>query len=225
MAIAIVGAATVAGSLASGAMSANAAGKAANQQAGSEAAAQQIQQDEFNQVQQNEAPYNALGTGAIGSLQALNDGNYNGFQNAPDYQFTLGQGENKINQGAAARGNLFTGGNSQDLATFNQGTASQYLNNYRNSLMQQIGVGQSAASATNAAGTNSANNQSNEATAAGTAQAGGTINSANAYGNALSQASSAAGQYASSYNTNTQNQSVLNQNVINGEDQQIYGGG
>lgn len=129
----------------------------------------------------------------------MDNGNYNGFENSPDYQFTLGQGENKINQGAAARGNLFTGGNSQDLATFNQGTASQYLNNYRNSLMSQIGVGQNAAAGVGAAGQNAANQSSSAAIASGNAQAAGTVNSANAYTNALGQVSNAAGQYASSY--------------------------
>lgn len=92
------------------------------------------------------APYTGLGQSATGGLTALNNGDYSGFLNAPDYKAAFEQGLQGVDRSAAARGSLYSGGHSADLLKFGSGLASQYLGNYRNSLMGQANLGYNAAS-------------------------------------------------------------------------------
>ena len=148
----MVGAAAV--SVVGGAIARNQANKSAKGAANAMTDAQRAQ---YEQTRSDLMPYMDFGKQALGGLGALNNGDYSGFLNSPDYQAALGQGLNAIDHRAAARGGLFGGGNTRDAIQFGSGLASQYLGNYRNSLFQQAGMGQNAAAGVGAFGQNAAN--------------------------------------------------------------------
>lgn len=191
----IGGVASAGAGLAGSAMQASAAGKAANLQA--QAAQQGINLTQQNAQQaigyQNAAlgnitnaysPYYTAGTQGLTSLsQAMAPGgalaqNWNQQFQAPTaaeaaatpgYQFALQQGLNAVQSGAAAQGNLLSGGTMKALNNYAQGMAStnyqqvynnafnQYLQNYGqfqqnqanqyNRLMGLTGIGQNATAA------------------------------------------------------------------------------
>lgn len=147
-----------AASVVGGAIANNQSNKAAKGAANSQIAAQQAQ---FDQTRQDLAPYRDLGASAIPLLQQLSSGDYSGFLNSPDYQAAYSQGIGSLDSSAASRGSLFSGGHEKDLAQFGSGLASQYLGNYRNSLFNLAGIGQSAATQTGQFGANAANNVGN----------------------------------------------------------------
>lgn len=163
-------------------------GRAARDAANQGLGVQQAERDRFNA---NIQPYLGAGTGALSSLQALNSGDYSGFENSPDYLYARGQAQQGIERGAAARGNLYSGGTNVDLATALNGLASQNLGNYRGSLMSLAQMGQQSAMGAGQLGQQSANAISNLYGHRG--QAIGDINSAGAatqagYGNAIGSA-------------------------------------
>jgi hypothetical protein len=115
---------------------------------------------------------------------------------APNYDFMLSQGQ-MANQRQANVGGGAIGGNAlQGLNKFTQdyaGNAYQNaFNNYQsqrtgiyNTLAGIAGIGQQGQTATNTAGTNVANAQSQLGVGSAAAQAAGNIGTASAYGNAL----------------------------------------
>lgn len=151
-----VGAAAV--TVVGGAIANNQSNKAAK---GAANAQIQAQQQQFDQIRQDLAPYRDFGSSALPLLQQLNGGDYSGFLNSPDYLAARDQGIGTIDRSAASRGSLFSGGHEKDLAQFGSGLASQYLGNYRSSLFNLAGMGQSAANQTGAFGQNAANNIGN----------------------------------------------------------------
>lgn len=168
-------------------------GRAARDAANQGLAAQQSERDQFNT---NIQPYLGAGTGALSSLQALNSGDYSGFESSPDYLYARGQAQQGIERGAAARGSLYSGGTNVDLATALNGIASQNLGNYRGSLMSLAQMGQQSVMGSGQLGQQSANAISNLYGNRG--QAIGDINSAGpatqaGYANAIG---SAFGSYA-----------------------------
>ncbi|WDI91922.1 hypothetical protein [Xanthomonas campestris] len=112
---------------------------------------------------QNMQPYLNAGTSALNQLSQLNSGNYQSFQESPDYQFTLQQGIQGLDRSAAARGSLYSGGQQADLMRYGQGLASQEYGNYYNRLASLAGQGQSAASALAGVGNTYANATANNA--------------------------------------------------------------
>lgn len=156
------------------------------------------QRRQFNTFQENIQPYLGAGTGALPSLQALNSGNYSGFENSPDYLYARGQTQQGVERGAAARGGLYSGGTNVDLATALNGIASQNLGNYRGSLMGLAQMGQNSAVGAGSLGQQSANAISGLYGQQGNAAANGSINSANAWSNAAGGLASLAGQYMNS---------------------------
>lgn len=145
---------------------AGAAKSAANQ-------ANAAQQAIYNQNYSNFEPYLQAGQQALTGLNRLASGDYSGFSESPDYQYALQAGTDSLDRSAAARGNLFGGGNVADQTSLASGLATQNLNNYRNSLYQLAGMGQSSASALAGVGQNYANayggNLNNAANATGSA--------------------------------------------------------
>lgn len=140
-------------------------------------------------------PYYDAGTSALGRLDAIDRGDYSGFESSPDYLFSLQQGIQGVDRSAAARGGLYSGGADADRMTFASGLASQNLNNYRGGLMSLAGMGQAQSQYMGQLGQGYGNQFANamgikgqadaqRASATATAQAG--------YGNALA---SAAGTY------------------------------
>lgn len=105
----------------------------------------------------NFQPYLNAGSNALTQIQQLNAGNMDSFNESPDYQFTLTQGLQGLDRSAAARGSLFSGGQTADVLNYASGLASQQFNNYRNNLLQLAGMGQSAAGAIAGVNTGAAN--------------------------------------------------------------------
>ena len=166
-----------------------AAAKKAGQAMGN--AAQQTinkQQGIYDNSMELAQPYYDAGTNALGQLDAVNSGDYSGFNSSPDYLFAQQQGLQGLDRSAAARGGLYSGGADADRMTFASGLASQNLGNYRNNLMQLAGMGQNQSQYMGQLGQNFGNQfgqamgikgqaDAQRASANATAQAG--------YGNAL----------------------------------------
>jgi hypothetical protein len=136
----------MAGSLLSGLMGSRAAKKARSEQAAANARQQQLIQesnDKANNLLIPAANYNP----ALSKLMALNglsggqaqQDAYGAFQQGPDYQFNLSQGEGAINRSAAANGTALSGRTLMDSMKFNQGLASQEYGNYYNRLNNLYG--------------------------------------------------------------------------------------
>lgn len=153
----IGGAISAGGSILSGILGGNAASTAAKQQAaagqkaaaGQQAAGTQAQNDLQQAIgteTANQQPFLSAGQGAVSNLsQLLQPGGqltqgYSNFsaptgvtmQNDPGYQFQLQQGENAIQNSAAARGGLLSTGTAKTLNNYAQGTASQAFNDVYN---------------------------------------------------------------------------------------------
>lgn len=128
------------------AYSANRQGAAAKKAGRAQAnAAQQtidMQQSIYDQSRRDAMPFYDAGVNALGQINAVNRGDYSGFENSPDYLYARGQAQQGIERGAAARGSLYSGGTNVDLANALSGIASQNLGNYRNSLMGLAQMGQ-----------------------------------------------------------------------------------
>lgn len=72
---------------------------------------------------------------------------YSGFENSPDYQFALQQGQKSLDRSAASHGRLYSGAQMQASQQFGQGLASQQLGAYRGGLQGIAGQGMGATNA------------------------------------------------------------------------------
>lgn len=184
-----------------------AAGKAARaQQNAANAAIDQTEQN-YQRTANNLTPYINAGNSAIGTIGALNNGNFASFHADPGYQFAFDQGLQGLDRSAAARGSLYSGGHSADVINYAQGMADQQYGNYYSRLMQTAGLGQNAASNLGSVGTGNAASIGGYLQNSANAQANGYINSANANSNMIGQLAGLAGSYfgnqsptATSYN-------------------------
>lgn len=174
------------------AYSANRQGAAAKKagKAISNAAQQTIdmQQGLYDSAMENAQPFYNAGTNALTQLQAVNDGDYSGFQNSPDYQFSLTQGMQGLDRSAAARGALYSGGADADRMTFASGLASQNLGNYTSRLMSLANMGQNQSQYMGQLGQNYGNQFANAMGIKGQAdaqRASATAATQAGYGNAL----------------------------------------
>lgn len=210
-----------AGSIGAAAIGSSAAGHAANTQAGAEEYATQLQKQEADQAlafqkqqygtqQAQIAPWIAAGTKALGeyqnlpSFQAPTNANSH---NDPGYVFRLQQGEQALDRGAAARGDVLTGGTAKAEQRYGQDYASnEYGNVYNraltsyglqaNKLSGLAGLGQQSAVQSAQAGQQAAGNVTNIDLGAGAqigqdyanaaaARGSGYVGQANAWGGAL----------------------------------------
>ena len=138
-----------AGSLISGQTQANAAERAQNLQAQEAQNSLDFQKMEFAVNQGNEAPFLHAGTQAVNELAGLTGTPGQGllapwtgqFQAptaaqaaaTPGYQFQLQQGEQALQNSAAAKGGLLSGGTAKALDQYSQGLAStDYQQTYNN---------------------------------------------------------------------------------------------
>lgn len=204
---AVIGGLALANNIYQGQQNRNAANNAAKSSQNVANAALQATQQNYQQTQGNLTPYINAGQGALSNLAALNNGNYSGFENSPDYLYALQQATQGEDRSAAARGSLYSGGHDVDLAKAISGIASQNLGNYRNSLITQASMGQGAATNLGSIGAGAAGqignvgftNAANQ-TNAGYNAAAGNINTANNTGSILGQLW---GQYGNSIMPNT----------------------
>jgi hypothetical protein len=164
--------------LVGGAIAKNQANKGTQAQVDAQQQAIDEQRRQYDLTRSDLNPYMQFGGQAIPGLTALNNGDYSGFLNSPDYLAALNQGQGQIDHSAAARGGLFGGGHTKDTVQFGSDLASQYLGNYRNSLFQQAGMGQNAAAGLGGLGANMATNIGNAYGNMGDARASGYNNNA-----------------------------------------------
>lgn len=185
----------VGGTLLGSKMQSDAAKKAANKAANAAgASADQLQQN-YDKTEANLQPYADAGKSALYGLTALNNGDYSGFKASPDYQFTLDQGLQGLDRGAAARGSLYGGGHSADILGYASGLASQNYGNYYNRLAGLAQLGQSSATSLGSIGTGNAAQQGQFNLAGATAQGQGIADQANINSNLLNGLSTIAGNY------------------------------
>lgn len=187
--------AAIGSSLAGAVVGSKGSKKAASTQAASNDAAAQEQRNALLRVQQYQQPYLDAGSPAINALTKVNSGDYSGFNSSPDYLYAREQALSGVQGSAAARGGLFSGRTGLELAKVGSGLASQNLGNYRNSLMQQIGIGQSAANNLGNATIGVAGGVGNALIGAGDARASGIAGSTNAITNGIDQLAGVAGDY------------------------------
>lgn len=128
------------------AYAANRQGAAAKKAGRAQASAAQQAIDQQTALYENSVnqaqPWLDAGTNALGQINALNRGDYSGFENSPDYLWARDQGIAGLDRGASARGALYSGGADADRIAFASGLANQNLNQYRNNLMQLSAAGQ-----------------------------------------------------------------------------------
>jgi len=198
MVAAIVGVAAAGASLIGSSMQASAAGKAADQQTQAQLAAIQEQQRQYDLTRGDLGPYREYGTQSLAALNKLMNGDYSGFDKSPDYLYAKQQAIGASDASAAARGGLYGGGHSADLASLASGLASQNLGNYRNFLEWGGNLGENASAQTGQIGQNAANAISDAYGNIGNAQAQGTIGSANAWANGANQIGSIFGNLSQS---------------------------
>ncbi len=145
------------------------------------------QNAEYNQTRADQAPWRTTGASAldqIAKLYGLDSVDANGnvvkgtgkadfssFTTSPDFTFAQQQGQDAINRSAAARGGLLSGAAVKAGETYASGLASQNFGDYVARLSGVAGAGQAATNATQAAGTNRANQNSSALIGAGNARA------------------------------------------------------
>lgn len=186
-------AAVVAGAVITSQAQKSAANKASKAQQGAANQAIQASQQNYDRTAANLNPYIDAGKSALGQMQTLNSGDYSSFKQSPDYQFTMSQGLQGLDRGAAARGSLYSGGHSADVLNYASGLASQNYNQYYSRLAGLSENGQNAASNLGSVGTGNAAAIGNASTNAANAQANAAYNSANANSNMAGSLASAFG--------------------------------
>jgi hypothetical protein len=140
---------------------ADAASQAAQLQHQDAQAALGFQKQEYADQQKNIAPWLKAGTGAVNSLSDMvQNGGFPAWsgkfeaptdvteQNDPGYQFRLAQGLKALQNSAAAKGSLLTGGTAKALNNYAQGEASNEYGNVYNRAFQQYQQGTTSSSRT-----------------------------------------------------------------------------
>jgi hypothetical protein len=231
--IGAIGGAAIGSSAAGNAAStqADAAKSAAQLQHEDAQAALQFQENQWNTQQANEAPWLSAGKGALGTLQDILAQPGQGWNETftpptaaeaaayPGYQFQEQQGEEALQNSAAAKGALYSGNTQEALARYGQQSAqSDYTNvydqafqqyqqkygeygNQLNRLSALAGVGQMAANSLGQQGQGASGNvgnilltsgaqQGQDIQNAAAAEASGYVGSANAWSGALGGGSS-----------------------------------
>jgi hypothetical protein len=183
-------------------LGANSASDAASQQAAASQAALNAQKEMFDKQIELNKPFYDTGVAAnnrLAQMMGLNGGSgeltktfgQTDFQGDPGYQFRLGEGLKGVQNSAAARGSLLSGGTLKALQKYGQDFASnEYQNAYNRFNNDQTtqynrfaglgGGGQTAANQLSSAAGNYGNAQSGLMTGVGNAQAAGAVGSANA---------------------------------------------
>lgn len=167
--------------------------------------------DTYNQIRTDYTPYTSVGTNAANKLNTyLNTPQtfkMSDFYSDPGYQFTLQQGQNAVNNSAAARGGLLSGSAAKGLANYTTGLANQtygdaysrWMGNRQQNYSEIMGAANLGANAINqvtnaglSTGMQQAQNTFNALTGAGNAQAAGMYGLTSGFGNA---AQNTLGQY------------------------------
>lgn len=184
--------------IASAVIGGNSAKKAADKQAKAAQAGLDWTKQVYRDAQGNFSPYLGLGQQGVSGLSALLGGDYSGFYNSPDYVAAREAMTQSLDDSAAARGRLYSGGHSADLSKYQGNLAAQYLGNYRNSLMGIANMGQNSAAQLGSIGNQNAAQVTQGYGALGQAQAGAQAANGAMWGNALSSLGTLASLYGGS---------------------------
>lgn len=176
----IGGVATLGGAL----LGSSSAKKAANAQEAGARYAADLQDKQFQQTRQDFAPWREAGGQAIGQGLAMIQPGYD-HTTSPGYQFRFDEGMRGIENSAAARGMLGSGGTLKDLVRFGQGVAADDYNQQFNRTMAIAAGGQQANATTGSLGAMAAQNSGNAMMQAANAKASGYAGQAQAWGGAL----------------------------------------
>lgn len=158
--------------------------KAAKAQQASDAAAIAEQRRQYDLSRADLAPWRAAGGAAITQGAAMLQPGYD-YTTSPGYQFRLGEGLRGVENSAAARGILQSGGTLKGIDKYSQDYAAKDFQDQFNREMAVAAGGQQATQAGVAAGQQSANSIADLLTQAGNAKASGYIGSANAWSQGL----------------------------------------
>jgi hypothetical protein len=181
--------------------------------AGGEKAAANTQQNMFNTIQGNEQPFIQGGEQALTGLEQLEGtqpGGFGGLPNGylteqfqptmaqlaatPGYQFALQQGDQAVQNSAAASTGAVSGPALKQLASFNQGLAStQYQNSFNNFQTQQNNIFNRLSSIAGL-GQNAAGNLGNNGAQLATGVAGAQAAEAGSIASGISSATGSIGQ-------------------------------
>lgn len=190
-------AAAAGGGLLSGGLSAWGANKGADAMADALEQAVQLQREQMRLAKREFTPYAQAGRESLNQYQG-NIGNQPTYQNTlanlvndPGYQFRLQQGQNTLENSAAARGSLLSGATLKDLTGYAQGMASQEgqaafsrefnaFNNIQNQLANLMQQGFNASGQIVGTGQATTNNLANLAMQGGANQSNYYTNLANA---------------------------------------------
>lgn len=201
-AVAVIGAAVI-----GGVAQDRAADKAADAQKRTGDAAIDAQIAAREQARNDLMPYSQFGQQGIGLFNQLSNGDYSGFMDSPDFKAANKFGLQNLDHSAASRGGLFGGGHTRDTIGFSQDLASQYLGNYRNSLFQQIGMGQNAAAGQGGFSMNAGNNISGQYNNQGLAAANSALRQGENYAQIAGALGGAFANYAGNRQSSYQPQS------------------
>lgn len=187
------------------AMQSDAASDAANAQVSAADRATAESRRQFDIGQANIQPWLQAGRGALNLQDRFLMGDSTAYTESPDYQFRLQQGQRGLENSAAARGNLFGGGAAADLIGYNQGMATQGINEWWNRLAGVSQTGQVTGNQMAQFGAAFANQAGQNAMNAANARASSYAANSNAWGNALGQLGNLGGQYWQSQQGNNTN--------------------
>lgn len=188
---AIIGAAIgAAGSIGGALLGSSAAKKAAKAQAAATAAGIAEERRQFDLNRADLEPWRTAGGKAIGQGFAMLQPGYD-YTTSPGYQFRLDEGLRGVQNSAAAKGLLQSGGTLKGIDKYSQNFAANDFNDQFNRLMAVSGGGQQAATSGASLGQSNANSIADLLTQAGNAKASGYIGSANAWSNGIGGLTSA----------------------------------
>lgn len=107
------------------------------------------------------------------------------FYQSPDYQFRLDEGNKAIERSAAAKGRALSGATVKDLINYSGNLASGEFQNYKNSLANLAGIGQTTSQNLASLGQGYAANAGQALQNAGAARASGYLGVGNTLNNAI----------------------------------------
>ena len=177
--------------LVGGLMGSQASRQAASMQADAAQRASEQQAAQTAQARADLQPWRASGERAnnkLSSLMGLDGSDPTAeLQATPGYQFRLSEGMKGVENSAAARGSLLSGGALKALQRYGQDFASNEYQNLYNRLSGMSTTGQNAAAGQGSASQQFGNQQAQNTIGAGNAMASGAVGSANAWGSAIGQ--------------------------------------
>lgn len=116
-----------------------------------------LQRDQFNQTRADQEPWRQAGVGALDRLQNP----LASFEASPDYNFRMSEGLKAVNQNRATAGLLKSGSALRGVSDYAQNTAAGEYGDWWNRQSGLAGIGQTANSANQQAGSQYANNSQN----------------------------------------------------------------